>query len=299
MGKDLLRFGELSPELFTELLNSPSTYRVAYQKGHLCPCKTVRGGQDTKCPICKGTGYYWTTPPVTRMVTETKARGSLHGEKLGHPPAGPVAVTTESGISIPSGNIHVDADGKITFTGSTQPAVNELYTITYPVGSIRAAITGVATRRDFQQAGELELSDISVTVDRYLEDKQTLNPLWDAGEHDRITLLDTYRRHTQHVKRGQDTTTYRHLKDVSITSRHPTNFTLIEYQAGVDFTFNDGVITWLTLGPPVDSFYTVEAQASPEYYVFEELPQTRHMDGQKMPRHFMARLFEKWPNRKA
>ena len=291
---------ELRPELFSELLSGPSTYRLGYQKARLCPNKGRRGGHEPDCPVCQGIGYYWEHIGGEETHEQELTRAGLYpeSERLLKPAQRVTGITDEDGITYPPESVTVAEDGRVTWKeGAQRPADYRLYTVTYAAPSlIRGLIQGVTTQREFATRGEYEVMDVQLTVDRFTDARQTaLNPAWDAGEHDRFTLLDTWRRHTQHIERGADLALYRHLKDVRLTS--VVNGKLRDWEAGADFTVEDGEIKWASgRGPARGTFYTLEAQASPEYYVFQVLPQTRHMDGKPMPRRFVLRGFEQHPS---
>lgn len=287
---------------FTELLTGPQTYRVAYLRAYLCPNRGERGvGHVPDCPVCRGLGYYW--KPMggpAEQVTRELTRAGLYedSETLGTVPSQILAIVDEEGVSYPPESVTVGTGGKLEWVeGQPRPADYRLYNVTYEAGGeLRALIQGVTTQREFAPRAEYEVQDVQITVDRFLADGQTLNPAWDAGENDRFVLLDTWRRHTQHLQRGvQDSAIYRRMRDVRLTGIQGSK--LVEYRAGTDYTVKDGSVQWAEgKGPRPRAYYTLEAQVSPEYYVFQQLPQTRHMDGQDMPRRFVLRGFEKHPS---
>lgn len=289
------------PKLFNEVLNGGSTYRLAYLKANLCPNKGDRGGHVPDCPVCKGLGYYWTPGPAGVTAEYELTRAGLYADSERLPgPSTVVSIVDEDGITYPPESVSVTEDGTVTWVeGQPKPADYRLYTVTVERSQLRGLVQGVTTQREFSTSGEYDALDIQLTVDRHLEDGTTLNPAWDAGEHDRVVLLDTWRRHTQHLQRGvQDACVYRRVRDVRLTT--VVNGALVTYEAGTDYTLDDGVVTWLAgRGPKVRAFYALEAQVSPEYYVFQVLPQTRHMDGQQMPRRYVLRGFERHPSQKS
>lgn len=291
--------GTLDPSQFNQLLNGPATYRVQHRRAHLCPNKGERGGHVQGCPVCDGIGYYWDAPISAQQSTYEMTRAGHYpeNERLPGGPAIITAIQDEDGVSYPPENVTVGEDGRVTWNeGAATPADYRLYNVTYETAHLRALIQGVTTQREFATRGEYEVQDLQITVDHFLADNATPNPAWDAGEHDRFLLLDTWRRYTQHLQRGiQDTAVYRRLRDVTLTG--VVGGALVTWEPDTDYEVVDGAVVWQAgRGPRAQAYYTLSAQASPEYYVFQVLPQTRHMDGRPQPRRFVLRGFEKHPN---
>ncbi len=138
-----------------------------------------------------------------------------------------------------------------------------------------------------------------MTIDRRMADMGDLNPAWDCGESDRFVLMDFWRRHAQHVKRGPggDRTIYRRMRGLQVSSIEAG--VLTPWEEGEDYTFMDGELNWTKgRGPASGAWYAVQGQTNPEYYVFKALPQTRHQDGMELPRRVILKAFEHFPNRR-
>lgn len=305
-GKMLIQ-GKLAPELFNELLNGPLSTRIAYSRAQPCPCRDERGGgSNPKCPVCSGLGYVWTavTPSVTRTYTLTRAPllGHEDQEQIANPTEEIVSVVDEHGTEYPASNAQVRPDGSVTWTADPQPQQYVRYTVTTTGAVLRAGVQGVMSRREFQMRGEYDVLDLQMSIDRYLDDGETINPAWDCGEYDRFTLLDAWRRHSQHVKRGingqvGDLLLYRNVRDLTVSSIQ--NDQLINWEEGQDYTLTDGAIQWNAgRGPQKGTYYSVQGQVRPEYYVFQALPQLRHEDGLELPRRIVLKGFENFANRK-
>lgn len=295
------------PARFNELLTGPQTYRIAYARAYLCPNKSERGiGHTQDCPVCGGLGYYYKSMSAVSGETVIEQEQELtragvyeDSEQLRTIPEAVLSIVDEDGVTYPPESITIGPDRRVTWNpGHPTPADYRLYTVRYTqsANELRALIQSVTTQREFAPRAEYEVQDLQITVDRYLADQRTPNPAWDAGENDRFVLLDTWRRYTQHLQRGiQDRPIYRRLQDVRLTGIR--NGALVEYVPGEDYSVKDGAVLWQPgKGPRPREFYVIEAKASPEYYVLQELPQTRQMDGQDMPRRFVLRGFEKHPS---
>lgn len=286
--------------LFTELLNGPATYRVEYLQAHVCPNGDSQANHPPQCPKCSGLGYYWESVQASaREVRQRLARGSRFGERLNFIPDQVIDLVTASGVEIPETSYSISADGVISWAedATPSPSMFETYTIRYQVHAVRALVQSVVSRRKLMDLGDLDISDIQVTVARFCEDQRTLNPVWDAGRFDRIRLLDTWRVHKETVTRGRDRIQYPQAQNLKVYGFAGDD--VLPYVEGVDFSFQNGVISWVAgRGPKLKQVYAVEASVSPEYFLFDDLPQTRQPNGQGMPRKFTARLFDRFTNRK-
>ena len=295
---------KLRPELFTELLNSGLSSRIAYLRADLCPCRAERssGNPDPKCKVCGALGYTWEdrTPRLERSQTLTRAplAGFEDRERLSDPRATVTAIVDELGATYPPEAVSVRPDGTLRWVADA-PADFVLYTVTTEAATLRAGVQSVMSRREFQVRGEYDVLDLSMTIDRHLDDNATLNPAWDCGESDRFVLLDFWRRHAQHVKRGPggDVTIYRRMRDLTLSSI--VQDARVTWQEGADWSFEDGQVRWEPgRGPAIGSTYALQGQTNPEYYVFKALPQTRHQDGLELPRSIILKSFEHFPNRR-
>jgi hypothetical protein len=302
----------LDPKLFQELLNGPSTYRILYGRAHPCPCwDEMRSGPDQSCPVCLGRGSYWDDPDAVSATTYTAelVRGSLNDDEILSPlPSQVLSVTMlgENGapdtVIDPAGLTWNQAGAVSWADGLPQPTEYAEYDVHYQAQSpLRALIQRVTSVREFQGRGEFQTTDLQITVDRH-QDDGTPNPAWDAGSDDRFTLLDTWRRHQTHVKRGDegvpDALVYRRVRDVTCTSLLAA--AVHTWQPGVDFTADQaGNISWAVgHGPESGRSYAVECHVSPEYFLWLDLPQTRQIGGADLPRKFVLRGFEMFGNRK-
>lgn len=295
--------GELLPSRFNQLLSGPLSTRIAYLRSLLCPCRgTSGGGPDPACPACSGLGYLWSdvVGQITRTKTLTRAPvlGYENQERLS---AGITisSIEDEHGQTYPPQALTVRPDGSVLWDDAQKPADFTLYTVTYASGELRAGVQGVMNRREFQVRGEFDVLDLEMTLDRHMADGTTLNPAWDCGESDRFILLDQWRRQAQKVQNHPkgNRTLYRHMRNLTVASL--SGGSIVYWEAGKDYQFADGLVTWQAgRGPKLGDYYTVQGEANPEYYVFMSLPQTRQADGHPLPRRIVLKGFERFANRK-
>ena len=280
----------IDTELFNEVLTGSISSRFHYFRAYPCPCRSAAGNSPSqRCPVCKGRGTYFDDPPEV-AAEETFIYGSTsEPEVLRGVPLELLSVTVEGVPANTSDLTH--EDGVLRWL--EPPDLYSEYTVRYRAKeTLRAGITQVLTKKQLAERGMMDSSSIHVSIDRLQEDKATPNPAWDAGVGDRFRLVDTRRREDQHVKRtgGYDLLKYMNAYEVTLTS--VLNGAIYIWRPGEDYTVENGVITWIGERPGEGDFYAATFQANPEYAVFGELPQTRHIDGQPLPRRFLMQLAE-------
>lgn len=288
---------EVRPGDFDRLLNGPLSYRALYRRALMCPCwDESRGSPDYHCPVCSGVGYTWAEPPIVTF-TETHYRGSTtkpeRFDKGGV--VGLVSVTDRHGRVIPDVTLNANRDG-VQF-GAVAPAMGAPYTVVFKApeqGRLHAQ--GIRTDRQWLDRGEVATGDLECSIPRHLEDLTTPNPAWLAAEHDRFAFPDLKRRYQQRVRRGSsEQLTYTRVSEV--LSVHSLDGAVIRtYQPPPIVA---GRVAWTpgTPAPPAQSWYVIQYIAAPEYFVFREIPQQRHIDGHDLPRRVGLRLFESYPHR--
>lgn len=294
-----------NPRDFTSLLNSSNvTYRALHKRADLCPCfDAARGGPQYACPVCRGIGYTWTNPTVLAF-TDTLVRGSQSvPERVTKAlPVGGVATVTLPGTPpVVLTGVALDDDGRVVWPPDTAPPVGTRYTVAYTApqqGRLHAQ--SITKQRQIADRGEITVGSMEVTVPAELEDRVTPNPAWMAAEHDRFVFPDLKHRHQARLERGKkERVTYASVVREVKHARAIVGGALVTYAHGTAFTLDaDGDVAWATgAGPAIGTPYVVEYVAAPEYYVWAEIPQQRHVDGHDLPRRFGLRLFEQYPHR--
>jgi len=300
--------GEFEPELFDMLLNGPLTYRVSRRAARLCPCDDGRsGGPAYDCPVCQGRGYIWSTVPTveyedtlthygTGLNLEWRFSFKIVDERLSR-----ARVTEILEVRDQYGGTYSDVSvGKESaiIWGSRRPQPGTLYTVRYRAPEqMRLHAQGIRTQRSWAARGEVKEGDMECSIPERLEDLITPNPAFQAKEHDRFVFLDLERPVNQRMTRGsRETLLYPTFWEIK-AARAIVGGSEVTYEPGVDFVINNNAVQWLTSGPPYGSPYVLDYIACPEYYVFAELPQMRHVDGLRLPRRVGLRLFDLYPGR--
>jgi hypothetical protein len=294
------------PADFERLLNSSNvTYRAIHRRADLCPCfDSARGSPEYTCPACGGIGRAWTTPPAS-AYTDTLVLGSVRvPERVSRALVAPGSITAAyvnaSGATVTVSGITLDEIGTPTWPTGTTPPIGTTYTVTYTApqqGRVHAQ--SITKTRELADRGMVVAGSMDISVPRYYDDLTTPNPAWQAAEHDRFAFPDLKHRHQARLQRGRnERLTYALVRDIRDV-RAIVDGALAHYDPAASITVNAaGTVTWVAPDAlPAGTPYVVDYIAAPEYYVWQELPQQRHIDGHDLPRRVSLRLFEQYPNR--
>jgi hypothetical protein len=298
MGKQYQDFPqyEINDKWFDQLLNGPLTYRAIYKPASVCPCwDDTTGGPEYHCNLCGGDGYSWSDPPV-QTFTDTLYRGATIERFSKSDVRALTSVTDEYGQVYNDATLN--SDKTMIDWGASEPDIGTGYTVVYTAPfQINMHAQSIRTKKQWIDRGEVRSSDLECSIPYHLEDLTTPNPAWLAVERDRFLFPDLKMRYQQRLKRGDSQRLlYQHVKSV-IGAKAKVNDAIANYTYLTDFNFTNGAVNWLTAGPPAGTYYILEYVASPEYFIFDEVPQARHIAGADHPRRVGLRLFESYPER--
>ena len=151
--------------------------------------------------------------------------------------------------------------------------------------SCKIALEGMNTGREFAMTTGWEKGDIMATL-------PSNSPAYQAGEYDRLTLIQSSIRINHLLTRGgNDYLRYRSPIDIVEV------FAIVGGQKrvltpNVDFSLIGHAISWNTNVIPVGTQYSILYTAHPEYFVFKELVMDRPHGGRALPRKVHLRLME-------
>lgn len=116
------------------------------------------------------------------------------------------------------------------------------------------------------------------------------SPIWDAGQFDRLTMLDGSQRFSQALRRGDPTErllfTPKAFERVFWIS--PTTKALVD--GGLPVADAKGNLSWTEKAPPPGTTYTLTGTRLQEYFLFQELPRNRNMhSGVRLPKMVVVR----------
>lgn len=172
----------------------------------------------------------------------------------------------------------------------------------------KVLVTSVTLSKEYaDMAGVFDVGDAVVTVPRHIlvvDDtaqsakpklKYVDNPMYDIGQHDRLTLSDDEFKTSEILVRGEsvghndpDTLMNEIVTRIKGISKFDTvTGAETKYTLDTDYILNKNVIEWLDGGnsPSIGEQYTVTYAHRPMYVVAATLPKPRHQDGQDLPRY--------------
>lgn len=152
-------------------------------------------------------------------------------------------------------------------------------------------VTGIArqeTVAEWAQSGLWESGDMVLSI-------PSNSPLWDAGQFDRVTMLNSTDVFSQPFLRGAPTE--RLLFQPSSITRcfwlNPANKNQI-IEGGLPVVDANGLLSWPAGGePPPGVSYSLSGSKYDEYYIFGQFPSDRNMhSGMKLPKRVVARKWD-------
>lgn len=152
-----------------------------------------------------------------------------------------------------------------------------------------ATVVGVASQKTLAQWIQLGMYETGDAVLVIPED----SPMWDAGQFDRITLLNSTDVFSQPFVRGAPAEKL--LFKTKVITRvfwlHPT--TRLPVEGGIPTIGPDGTPTWATGEPPPGTTYSMTGEKFSEYFLFDQFPSDRNEHGgMRLPKRVIARQFD-------
>lgn len=149
-----------------------------------------------------------------------------------------------------------------------------------------AASSGQKTQVTWAKMGQYEAGDIVLTVPEN-------SPLWDAGQFDRVTMLNATDKFSQVLKRGSPG------DRLLVVPKEITRVTWIDkatqaiVDGGIPTWDANGRLTWAQGEPPPGMNYTITGTRLSEYFIYMDLPRNRNMhDGARLPKMTVLRRWD-------
>lgn len=149
-----------------------------------------------------------------------------------------------------------------------------------------AASAGQKTQLQWAKMGMWQNGDMVMTVPQD-------SPLWDAGQFDRVTMLNATDRFSLPLKRGAPTerVTFTVDKVDRVFWKAPVTGELVE--GGIPVFDANGRPTWTTGEPPPGMSYSVSGTRFSEYFLYTEFPRNRNMhSGMRLPKLIVLRRWD-------
>ena len=174
-----------------------------------------------------------------------------------------------------------------------------------PIEEDAVLVMALQMNRNDTPQGEFRLGDAVMTVPMR---KRTTNeqglieyvdiPIYNIGEWDRVSLMNTTFRSHEHLVRGQGV--YGRMPDtlrnpdvtsvLKVAKMDATTGSVTEYIEDEDYQVFGNYIQWASgQGPSIGDRYSVLYYHRPVYIVYQQLPQHRDPDQQHFPKRVVLR----------
>lgn len=174
-----------------------------------------------------------------------------------------------------------------------------------PIEETHVLVMNLALNKEFTQLGEYRMGDCVMTIPhikKIMGEDQLWqyppHPMYDIGERDQVTLLDSEFRTHETLVRGEpilgrlpDTLRQEFVtKILAIIQANPDTGEVKHYGTSL-WSCSGSTIQWLTAdAPAIGTKYSVLYYNHPTYVVYTQLPQSRDPDGQHMPKRVVIRF---------
>lgn len=152
-----------------------------------------------------------------------------------------------------------------------------------------STVVGMAnqkTQAQWAAMGQYEIGDMVLSVPQ-------ISPMWDAGQFDRILLVNSTNAFSMPLVRGS--MSERLLFQVSSINRcfwlDPVLRTVVE--GGIPSVDSNGNLAWTSDAPPNGYTYSLSGEKYDEYFIFGAFPSDRNEHkGMRLPKRTVARQWD-------
>lgn len=148
-------------------------------------------------------------------------------------------------------------------------------------------VLGIASQkvqREWAQFGSWESGDTVVSIPEN-------SPVYEAGQFDRVVLLNSTEQFSIPLTRGQGDKLYGRVEKVSRVFWLDGSGDIVE--GGIPTVSNAGALTWSSGAPPAGAQYTICGSRFNEYYVFGAYPSDRNEhQGMRLPKRVVLRSWD-------
>lgn len=133
-----------------------------------------------------------------------------------------------------------------------------------------------------------EVGDAMLTVDES-------SPMYDAGQFDRVTMLNSTDRFSVVLTRGDPTERlYMLIEAIEKVYWYTGDGGFgDEVQGGIPAVADDGSLTWASGAPPAGKQYSITGTRFAEYFIYLDFPSDRaEHGGARLPKRMIAKRFE-------
>jgi len=153
-----------------------------------------------------------------------------------------------------------------------------------PGVAVKAGMASEKVLRQWAQFGRWESGDAVLSVPEN-------SPLYNAGQFDRVTMLNATDRFSLVLIRGQNDKIHFPVKHVDRVFWINSSDAIVEGgNAAVD---SGGNLSWVSGAPPVGTQYSITGERFSEYFMYDDIPGDRnHHYGSRLPRKMVIRRFD-------
>lgn len=149
-----------------------------------------------------------------------------------------------------------------------------------------AGVASQTTTSEWAQSGQWESGDMVLSIPQ-------ASPLWDAGQFDRVTMMNSDDVFSQPFTRGAPTEKL--LFTANTITRvfwlHPTTRLIVE--GGIPTIGTDGVPVWTSGAPPLGTIYSMTGTSRSEYFIWGRYPSDRNEhSGVRLPKRVIMRVWD-------
>lgn len=149
----------------------------------------------------------------------------------------------------------------------------------------KSGIAGQKVQRGWKEYGYYEDGDVVLTI-------PSDSPIYDAGEGDRLTMVNSSMPFSTTMTRGLDDvfTLYDVVSIDRVFWKGP-NEEVVE--GSIPEVQPDGTLVWSGAAPQPGTMFSVTGRKRPDYFMFQDFPQDRaHHGGLDLPRRVVLRKWD-------
>lgn len=153
-----------------------------------------------------------------------------------------------------------------------------------PPVQAKAGMASQRVLRAWAQFGQWESGDTVLSVPEN-------SPLYDAGQFDRVTMLNATDRFNVVLTRGSNDKLHFPVRAIDRVYWIGASDTVVE--GGIPLINSAGNFDWPDNAPPTGTQYSVSGERFAEYFMWDDMPGDRnHHYGERLPRKLVLRKFD-------
>lgn len=152
-----------------------------------------------------------------------------------------------------------------------------------------ATVTGIAsqtTTAEWAQSGQWESGDMVLSIPQS-------SPLWDAGQFDRVTMMNSDDVFSQPFTRGAPTEKLLFTANAINRVFWLDPVTRLIVEGGIPTIGENGIPVWVSGEPPPGTTYSMTGTKRSEYFIWGKFPSDRNEhSGMRLPKRTVMRMWD-------